>query len=733
MQRLILCLVVFCAWTTSLVAQPLADRVPGDAILYVGWRGANDPGAGYNSSRLKQIVDQSNISAVMNDFLPRAMKRIGMIDKDANEAMGYVNSFGSALWKYPSAFYFAGIDAKPGQQPMPRLGFICQAGAQAKEIQDKIEQLMAKAPEVPPGLEVIQQGDLVGITFGMKPDDLAKGTLAGSSEFTAAMKNAGGDPSLVFYADFQKAWSLVDDIVDFGNNAQAKEKWPKVRDALGLPNLRRMVMTSGFDGSDWVSDVFVELPSPRKGIFAALEGKPMSDEMLKQIPADSAMAFGGSIDLSALIDAIRTAAGEIDPEGAQNVDKVIGLASMYIGRNLQTEVLAPLGDHWVGYSSPSVAGRGLLGLVIVNKPDDAKKAESGFMSSMLALTNSINGAIPERRVQIRIEKLKSGEVGVNYIAIPLITPAWTFRNGYMYAGLYPQSVVSATKFSGSGIAENEQFAAMRKRIGATNLTGFTFVDLRTHSDDMYQGIVLLSRLGMGIGDLFGVKSPEMVIPTFDVLKPHMTYVGSISWTDDAGFHSREISPFPGAGLMGGDPAAFAALAGLQASVLLPAMAKARESATQVQCMSNQRQLAVALLMYSNDHQGKYPDSYEEFIEYAVKDMQIAQEIFVCPTQRDHMPQTFKAMSPKEFAEWAKDNSSYVYLGAGKTTNSGAEDILLYEKSGHHDRGGINIAYADGHVEFADSVRAQQELQRVGANDPMQPPPPPPAPRKKGGL
>ena len=30
---------------STAVAQPLADRVPSDAIIYVGWRGSENPGA----------------------------------------------------------------------------------------------------------------------------------------------------------------------------------------------------------------------------------------------------------------------------------------------------------------------------------------------------------------------------------------------------------------------------------------------------------------------------------------------------------------------------------------------------------------------------------------------------------------------------------------------------------------------------------------------------------------
>src|SRR5690348_11993679 len=41
-------------------------------------------------------------------------------------------------------------------------------------------------------------------------------------------------------------------------------------------------------------------------------------------------------------------------------------------------------------------------------------------------------------------------------------------------------------------------------------------------------------------------------------------------------------------------------------VLLPALNKARESARQVQCLSNMKQLATAVLMYATDNKGSVP-------------------------------------------------------------------------------------------------------------------------------
>jgi prepilin-type N-terminal cleavage/methylation domain-containing protein len=42
------------------------------------------------------------------------------------------------------------------------------------------------------------------------------------------------------------------------------------------------------------------------------------------------------------------------------------------------------------------------------------------------------------------------------------------------------------------------------------------------------------------------------------------------------------------------------------AVLLPALNRARESAKRIQCLSNLRQLGVAMVMYLNENKGRFP-------------------------------------------------------------------------------------------------------------------------------
>src|SRR4051794_19457932 len=108
LRKTLTCVLLLTTW--PLLAQPLAERVPADAILYVGWRGGENPGGGYEQSHLKAILDQSNIRQLFTDLLPRGLARIAAEDHDAAEPVLLFQTLGGALWKHPSAFYFAGVN-----------------------------------------------------------------------------------------------------------------------------------------------------------------------------------------------------------------------------------------------------------------------------------------------------------------------------------------------------------------------------------------------------------------------------------------------------------------------------------------------------------------------------------------------------------------------------------------------------------------------------------------------
>src|SRR6478672_9151219 len=90
-------------------AQPLVDRVPQDAVVYIGFAVSESMGAGYAASHLKAVLDASDLPKLMKESVPRFLENLGHQDEDAATLTGLLTTIGGPMWRHPSAIYFGGL------------------------------------------------------------------------------------------------------------------------------------------------------------------------------------------------------------------------------------------------------------------------------------------------------------------------------------------------------------------------------------------------------------------------------------------------------------------------------------------------------------------------------------------------------------------------------------------------------------------------------------------------
>jgi prepilin-type processing-associated H-X9-DG protein len=123
------------------------------------------------------------------------------------------------------------------------------------------------------------------------------------------------------------------------------------------------------------------------------------------------------------------------------------------------------------------------------------------------------------------------------------------------------------------------------------------------------------------------------------------------------------------------------------SVTLPALSRAREVARRDVCAANMRQIGTGLFAYSSANKGQLPDS----LDALVKGGYVSPGVLVCPAHA--------AKSGGGAGVGQGSPAGYVYLGKGvylHKVKAAASVVVLYEQPAH--LGGINVLYADGHVE-----------------------------------
>jgi hypothetical protein len=592
-------LILSLAFSPLALAQPLADRIPDDALIYIAWRGADDPGSSYAQSRLKAFLDASAIPQLFSDTLPRALDKAAEKDRGAAIFREVIGKLGPSFWRSPTAFYVGPVDGIGTPQPFPRLALLCQAGAGApqlkRDINSYLDQVMAGGPQLP--VVAVEEAGIVAVTFGNVTLDLSgksNTSLVNRKEFTDAMAQVGRDPMFALYADVESAITLVDRAASLtGPGAQ---KWTAIRDTLGLGGLKRIAWTAGFDGRDFATQGLVLAPAPRTGLLQLLDSGPISDDSLRAVPLSATTLVAGKFDLAKLLDIARDLGPRLGIVTRDQIDSGLAIANVTLGTNLEQDLIRSLGDDWIMYDAPTVGGVGPLGLVLVNHARDAARLESALSALELTANRMINMSTSSGQPRANFVRGVVNGVNVHYINTPVVTPSWAVKDGNLYIALYPQTAASAAVAAAAGgksILDNPEFQAMRKRLtgGSGAASEITFYDLPRSAPVGYPYALAASRL-LGFADMFGVQTPAAVLPTLDQIMPLMSPSGSASWTDATGAHERSVSPFPCATLLAGPEAIFLEGEALAASVIMPTYAarqdRARQSAERAQ--EQQRQL-----------------------------------------------------------------------------------------------------------------------------------------------
>ncbi len=173
-----------------------------------------------------------------------------------------------------------------------------------------------------------------------------------------------------------------------------------------------------------------------------------------------------------------------------------------------------------------------------------------------------------------------------------------------------------------------------------------------------------------------------------------------------------------------------AIIAILASLLLPALAKAKERARQTTCVSNVKQIALSMFMYVDDNENKYPPRMPpppggaaypckpcrttNWLVYVMDYMVGSSNSFVCPGDKG-VPASFTADPSLGKPVWQFEKTSYCFntvmtrLGAPEAIIQPSEAFMGAEVWSWHAPTVRRAAYfVDGHVEVtADANIAKQ--------------------------
>ncbi len=177
-----------------------------------------------------------------------------------------------------------------------------------------------------------------------------------------------------------------------------------------------------------------------------------------------------------------------------------------------------------------------------------------------------------------------------------------------------------------------------------------------------------------------------------------------------------------------------AIIAILASLLLPALAKAKAKAQRVSCMNNLKQIALAFRIYANDNEGKFPWNSDTLLggtfngldwadhyRYASNEL-TTPKIVVCPTDKDKSvaanwpvsdgDRNFSYFIGLDSTEQLPlsivagdrnvDSVSYHWDDAAGTSIDAKWNSLMHVRSG-------NIALGDGSVQFTTTPQLIEQI------------------------
>jgi hypothetical protein len=446
------------------------------------------------------------------------------------------------------AFYVGPVEfpAAPAE-PKPRFAFLCDAGTDAPSLLALLKKYAEKSPAPPEAnLKIEQQGTVVMITVGAsEPSDFAVHTdgLNTSPVYRGALKRIRPNSAIVSFIDCKAILAKVHEGVMKTPDTppEVAQRYDAVVGALGVSNLGEVIYGGGFDGKGWAEDLFIAMKGPRTGVLSLLDAGPMDEAVLATVPSDAVAFSVVRFDFMKLFNTAKDVISKIDPGALEEFNQGIAEANTQAGFDVEKDLLATLGDHWVYYRWPSPDGIGLA-QAAVHKLKDADTFAKTLKKIEEQATAQAGG-------KLQLQDSEVDGIAVTQVTASMVNFTIAVRGGYLYVSSTPSSVsaaVSQVEKKQPSIVENADYREARGALPKAPVSSLEYANPAKIYPEEYRTVaMLLPFLGAA-----GINVPVQILPNPAKSAPYLTPGASEYWTDEDGAHFASRGAIPGAGLFG---------------------------------------------------------------------------------------------------------------------------------------------------------------------------------------
>ena len=701
---------------------PLADRIPAESLLYIGWAGT---GLTFDGSATGQLVSDPATDKAFEAIRQTARTMLG---KDQEQLFDSAWEMAAIAWHNPVAFVVTDL-ASGSSGPEPAGALLVHLGPdrqafvqhldsmlQALSVQKNtisetvIGDVTCKVLSVPGGNELYLavRDDLFIAALGAGTAEqlialTADKSLASNKKFIECWKDVGGEnEQIVFYLDVPSVLDKVEKLTSLTSQSadsqtQGDSPLRHISQILGLGKISAVVGCTRIVDRGMYTKMRVLTPGPHTGLLTILSGSPLTDADLAIVPEDAHVMMAARLSPESLWTETLRMLRQFDPKLEDQLLKKVAAMEKSLELSLTDDILACLGDTITISSAPSQGGFFTGTMASIPVKDAAK------LTVALSKIEAYARRIAEAQGGTTIETVKSGRVQIQYLAItspPMPSaPAWAIHNDRLYFAFWPQVIASALADDGTNRPITAEDAYRKSRIRVSSEASVLYyANTPKILRQVYHWMLLGWTMGANhLASLGIVETRPDWLPPLAMLEKYIwPEIRAVS-ADSRGITFETYCSLPTGGMLS---AQLTTQMGLIA-VLMPSLTKAKNLAKQVVSKTNLSGLSTAVMLYMEANDGKAPKALSDlFTDESEKYLSDTSSL-VSPLSDNQAPQIVDGQIQGEI--------DYVYLGVKP---DGPVHMIIYERLELHSGRGTNAAFSDGHVQWLSREEYEQELKKA---------------------
>ncbi|QDU34994.1 hypothetical protein KS4_30710 [Poriferisphaera corsica] len=717
MKRILVILMMLFACVLNVHADDLRRFVPADSVAYFGWECGTSMGDVYTNSNAAKIAEKIGLEKQIDQVAELIGKIVAEENGNPQAAMqvNMVVGLIKSLSKTDVAIYVRG----GLRMDIPiEVGLICKSETEKAQLLGSMQMFNMMSGGSDQGIvQIIDNDEIFGMIVGGQADAGLQDygshdAITNNDSFKKLIAAGQSKAMIVGMLDVQGLLALLGEQGVFEISQMQGGPDPIIiLDELGILGIDSVGFRAGILGKDWehVTAIFTE--GERKGLLKNLETDPISDEDLAVVPMTATYMQVVKFDIAKLVEGIKQFAFKMEPEAESQFNQGIAMARAMTGVDVESDVIKQLGNTWAMYTDPGVGVPNILGICVTNKVKDGSKL-AATIDKLVAFANQQITKNNDGPMQFTIRQIQEEGMTIHTLPVMILSPAIAVKNDCLIFALNPQAVmVAGDQISSDNgtIVDNAQFDMIRKQFAGQPLSSIMYADLQQTAPGMYQQYLQLSQMAMTFSGMGNGNDVVGLIPPLNRIMRFMKPMGGASWTNEQGYFSRSVTPFPTAEFMSPHGAMMGGLPGaaMGAGIMLPALGASRRTARQMQTNTQMRGLHQSLVMYAQSNRGRYTNDLYDLVDGNYFTI----EYILSPIAGKTPPKDFDVWSSDQQRAWVLANTDFIFVPNLK------EDLNTLRVAGFLDPevtgfNGGSIVYNDNHVEWHNGENFMKELEKI---------------------